>query len=448
MKPEGFDWRKHSSYMKIHNPELGNTIVGESANADFGSGGRSKAILLDEMSKWESAVVDAAWTATGDVSKCRLPVSTPKGSGNKFATLSNGYKEKIAKISLHWTLHPLKSKGAYYIDDRGKKIPLGSLDEAFAKWNELKDQSAPHGLKGGRVRSPWYDGEAERRTEADLAQEVDINYLKSGSPFFDMLELEKHREWEFMTRRSPGQAIPNGFFIRANLVEVDNKIKILERADGWVKIFEMPRKEHQYALGSDSAEGLPKGDESVAIVLDKWTLNTQAVINGIMPPEDLAYRSFLLEKLYNNANNAPENNNHGYTTAKELEDLGSNLYYTRVEEHKKGQTRITPKRGWSTTSRTRRPALDQMAEEIRKHATELRDPDLIAQCRVFVRNEKRGEPEADGSFLDDLVMARSIAGAVIQQLPYKAKAMSRKNRSRAEGKARRRAGVGSSFSNV
>ena len=116
LMPIGFNWQKHSGHMRLINPFNGNAIIGESANEDFGSGGRRKAILLDEYSKWDQKIAKACWTSTADVSKCRIPISTPKGSGNKFAILAKGTKEKIRKLTLHWTLHPEKSKGAYFFD--------------------------------------------------------------------------------------------------------------------------------------------------------------------------------------------------------------------------------------------------------------------------------------------------------------------------------------------
>ena len=220
MMPEGFNWKEHSTYMKLHNPELGNTIVGESANEDFGSGGRSKAILLDEFAKWDDTKATAAYTATGDVTKCRIVVSTPKGAGNKFAVLARGTKEKIKKITLHWTLHPEKAKDAYYIDS-DKKIPIPTPQDAFKLWKI-----------GRQVRSPWYDAEAERRTDVDLAQEVDIDYHRSGSPFFNMKALSLQKPWELMMRRMPNDPIPYGKYIRAKLVDIDQKIEIREIESG------------------------------------------------------------------------------------------------------------------------------------------------------------------------------------------------------------------------
>lgn len=406
--PKGFNFDLHAGYMKILNPELGNAILGESANEHFGSGGRRKALLLDEFAKWEDKVAEGAWTATGDVSRCRLVVSTPVGSGNKFAQLANGTKEKINKISLHWTLHPEKGKDSYYLDN-GVKIPILDHKEAFKLWQS-----------GIRVRSPWYDAEAERRSEADLAQEVDIDYLRSGHPFFSMSALSQQKVWDYILRNSPSDSIPHGKHIRANLIELDGKIQLRESIDGWLRIFELPKEGNQYVVSADTSEGLAKGDESVLVVRDKWSLNIVACSNGHYPTDDFSIKINKAGRFYNKANEVPENNNHGHSVCKDLEKMDSNLYYTKhINPDNEKETIV--KAGFSTTSQSRPLMLDQLEEEIRKGAIELRDEVIIGQCKTFVFNAKNGKPEADGQFLDDAVIACAIGSAIIKELPFKNK---------------------------
>lgn len=407
MLPKGFNHDDHLGYMRILNPENKNAIIGESANPYFSSGGRRKAILMDEFAKWEPSVANAAWTATADASPCRLVVSTPVGSGNKFAQLALGTKEKIDRISLHWTLHPEKSKDAYYIDN-GVKIPIDTPQRAFELWKA-----------GFKVRSIWYDQECERRKETDVAQEIDIDYLRSGHIFFDSKALARQKEWKYIERSNPHQDIPYGRYITAMLIEVDGKIELREHKDGWLRIFELPKEGFQYVVSSDVSEGLEKGDEAFCIVREKFTRNTIAAGNGLYPPDDLAIKLQKVGKYYNKAITAPENNNHGYSVCSDLKLLDCNLYYTKTK-NEKGEVTST-KAGWSTTVRTRPQMLDQLAEEIRKGAIEVRDPIILAQCKTFIMNPKNGKPEADEGLLDDGVMSMAIGGAVIQEYPFKAK---------------------------
>ena len=407
MMPAGFNYDDHLGYMRILNPENGNAIIGESANPFFSSGGRRKAILMDEFAKWEPAVAEAAWTATADASPCRVVVSTPVGSGNKFAQLALGTQEKIDRLTLHWTLHPEKSTDAYYLDN-GVKIPIPVPLQAFKLWKS-----------GVRVRSFWYDAEAERRKEQDLAQEVDIDYLRSGHVFFDAKALARQREWEYLERDTPASPIPYGKYIKAMLTEVDGKVELREHKDGWMRIFELPKSGFQYTVGSDIAEGLEKNDESFFTVREKWTRNVVAAGNGLYSPDDMAVKLQKVGKFYNNCLVAPENNNHGYSVCSDLKLLDCNLYYSNTKNEKGEVT--SKKAGWTTSVRSRPQMLDQLAEEIRKDAIELRDPVIIAQCKTFIMNPKNGKPEADENLLDDGVLATAISGAVIQEHPFKAK---------------------------
>ena len=405
MRPEGFSASEHATYMKIRNPVNQNTIIGESANAHFGSGGRRKSIFLDEFAKWDQSVSYAAWTATADITKCRLVTSTPVGSGNKFAELARGTKEKIKKVTLHWTLHPEKNPGTYYFNGPDR-IPI-EPEKANELWR-----------RGLKVRSPWYDRECERRSEADIAQELDINYLKSGFPFFSIESLRKQKPWKSLIRRLPTDPIPYGFYVRGKIREIDGKFDFFEnQLETWAKIFEFPKSYMQYALAADTSEGLAKGDESFAVVRDKYSRNVVATIRGLIPPDQYARYIWLLAKFFNDAELAPENNNMGYAVCKDVEMMGCKLYYTpRLEQSTEGDTK---KRGFTTSAKTRPLILAQAEEEVRLQQCEIRDEDIIGQMETFVRDPNTGTPRADGMFLDDGVMAYAICGQIITEKPLR-----------------------------
>lgn len=135
--PEGFSVVKHATYMKIINPETGSTITGESNNKYFGTGGRRKAVVFDEFSKWEHTD-ESAWQSASDVTNCKIAISSANGRTNHFYKLRAGQAGEIRKHRLHWSLHP------------------------------LKDQQ-------------WYEGEKKRRSKQDVAAELDIDYTASVS---------------------------------------------------------------------------------------------------------------------------------------------------------------------------------------------------------------------------------------------------------------------------
>jgi hypothetical protein len=138
--PKGFNFDKHRNQMKLVNPQNFNQITGDTMNPQFGRGTRQTAVLFDELGFWEYA--KEAWEATSDVTACRIANSTPHGY-NYFAMLRGS---GIDVHTMHWRQHPLK-------DDL------------------------------------WYEFEKERRTPEEVAQELDISYVKS-------LEGRVYPEWD------------------------------------------------------------------------------------------------------------------------------------------------------------------------------------------------------------------------------------------------------------
>jgi len=141
----GVDRKKTKDYMKIFKAN-GASIVGESMNAEFSRQGRYKAILLDEFAFADNA--ETIWRACGDSAPCKLVVSTPNGTNNKFCHLRKSGQIKVNTI--HWRMHPEK-------------------DEA------------------------WYAKQKAEKSEKDLAQEADINYtISAGTPFYTGFQRAVH----------------------------------------------------------------------------------------------------------------------------------------------------------------------------------------------------------------------------------------------------------------
>ena len=128
--PKGFKKDKHRTHMKLTNPVTSNLIAGDTMNPDFARGTRKTAVLFDELGSWDYA--KDAWESAGDSTACRIANSTPKGY-NFYAMLR---ESGIDVLTLHWKRHP------------------------------LKDQA-------------WYEHEKSRRSEEEVAQELDISYNKS-----------------------------------------------------------------------------------------------------------------------------------------------------------------------------------------------------------------------------------------------------------------------------
>jgi hypothetical protein len=149
--------------MHFSNLANGSKIDGESANSNAASGDRRRAVLLDEFAKVEQGT-KMRW-ATSDVTACRLVNSTPAGPGTEYSKWVKSGQIKV--FQMPWWEHPEKGKGRYSVQD-----------EVTKAW---------------KIRSPWYDAECGRRSPQEVAQEMDMDHVGSGSTFFEAHPIEQHR---------------------------------------------------------------------------------------------------------------------------------------------------------------------------------------------------------------------------------------------------------------
>lgn len=147
--PDGFSWGRHSTFMKLLNPENGAIIAGE-AGDNIGRGGRRSIYFLDEAAHVERA--EKIEAALGDNTHVRIDISSVNGVGNVF--------------------HRRRENGVVWI--RGEKIEPGYVRVFIADWRD-------HPLK----TQDWYDKRKARYEREGMAhifaQEVDRNYAAAVS---------------------------------------------------------------------------------------------------------------------------------------------------------------------------------------------------------------------------------------------------------------------------
>jgi phage terminase large subunit len=145
--PRGFDPKRHSSYMRLINPENGSSIVGE-AGDNIGRGARTTMYFKDESSHYERP--ESVEAALGDTTDVQIDISSVNGSANVF------YRRRMA--------------GTLW--EPGKVLPAGATAVFIFDWRDHPGKT-----------QEWYD---MRRAKAEaegllhvFAQEVDRDY--SGS---------------------------------------------------------------------------------------------------------------------------------------------------------------------------------------------------------------------------------------------------------------------------
>lgn len=289
------DWsfiRDGKKFLRMINPDNGNSIVGQATTEDAGRSGRKSATLIDEYAAIRNRVAEGMERSLRHVTDCIFRLSTPRGV-NLFKNIRDRQLCRI--ITCHWTQDPRKCDGLYYYSADGTKVPVNTLPY---------DRRSPYGYyintRGNvteyRLRSAWYDKEErEAITRRDLAQEVDIGYIGSGYCRFDSEMLEEK-----------SKQVRTGD--KGRLVERDGKIKFVparDNEDFELEVWAYPEKMDFYnrsVIGVDTAEGLEHGDFCSADVImrnlrgDHGSL--AASLHGHWRPDDYAKKLDTLGRWY------------------------------------------------------------------------------------------------------------------------------------------------------
>lgn len=187
---------------------------------------------------------------------------------------------------------------------------------------------------------------------------------------------------------------------------INSVIDFEKNDDGYLEIWKLPDKEDNYSIGADVAEGLITGDYSHAYVLDS-NYDLVAAWHGHIDPDIFGFELVKLARYYNEAYLGVENNNHGLTTLKAIQNLEyHNIYYTKTVD--KITDKITQKMGWSTNMKSKHLMIDVLNQYVRDKALGIKDRALIDEMFTYVFDEK-GSANAQVGCHDDRVMACAIA---------------------------------------
>jgi len=256
-----------------------------------------------------------------------------------------------------------------------------------------------HPWSSGDRSEDWYAAKKADLPEWQMAQEYPNDpeeaFLKSGRPVF---ELEGLRKIEVLP------PITRGF------LEGDRAPELVEDG-GPLRIWAYPHVAGKYVIGADVAYGLEFGDFSSAHVIEAKTKRVVAAWHGHIDPD--LFGGVVLARLgryYNQALIGVENNNHGLTTLKFLQQA----QYRPIYYQHNMKTRIANGSeilGWRTSQATKPLAIDELRSSLRG-GLELLDEETIAELLTYVRDD---DGKMHGSPWDDRVISLAIA---VQMLKY------------------------------
>lgn len=318
---------------------------------------RSKSLsllIVDEAAfiRW----IDEIWgsaqqtLATGGQA---IVISTPNGVGNWF------HGEVV------------KSSEAAARD----RLDLAPFFYARVYWHDHPERDAA-----------WYEDQRRRLSPLLLAQEVDGDFISSGTPVFDSVAL-----------REIGHFVPQHVPLS------------VQGAQGELVIFQPPRAGVRYVIGADTSSGEAKSAQA-AVVQEEATGRQVAEFRGFVGPDAYSDTLAKLGMWYNTALLAPEINNTGNWVVACLQNVQCypNLYHRHdpITGEQKGP-------GFATTPGprgTRAQIITNLEVNIRSGDSGIVSARLLNECMTFVW-DKGTAVHAPGC-TDDLVMAKAIADFV------------------------------------
>jgi hypothetical protein len=359
--------------LHMTNLETGSTIDGDSTTGNVGRGGRRTAIGIDEFGAVPVADGFAVLRATGDATDCRIFNSTPQGTANAYYHV---VKTCGHVVRLHWTQHPKKIRGLYYCE-KGKCVVHP---------------------EGGKPHSHWYDYQCKRRgyNVTEIAQELDIDYTKSGGQFFNAQVIEDYiqkvgRHWQWEGRLDYD-------------IVVGTPDALTEENSGQLRLWVRPgmdgRLAHEdYVVAADISEGTGASFSCASIGCPRTGERIGEYSNPLLKPYEFARFCVALSRFLTGPSGTAfliwEANGPG----REFGDqVLTNLHYDRVYYRTAG-AKITGSRsafpGWWSTNEEKIMGFGAYRRAISDRTFMNRSKFAMKDCLKYVTNED-GVPEYKG----------------------------------------------------
>lgn len=427
--PIGWDNRKHRKVKRIVNPENGNTIVGEATTEDSGRGGTFTAVLHDEFAACDVGM--GILKSTRAATSTRWFNSTPKGTGNahyRIVQLSQSNPQQIRPLRFHWSQHPEFGKGLYRLEKDGKIIPLNvthPLPKNYFEQNaDLITSLKRRGFWDGfSVRSPWFDIQCARATtKAEIAQELEIDYLGSGYQFFDSGDVHELIRLYCCAPRVVGDLAYDAETLQPGGFRQHSQGRLAL----WCELVHgAPPLGRPYVIGVDSSAGTGASNSVASIWDAKTAEKVGEFVDPTCKPERLAKQVIVLCRWFDEAFLIWETNGSGRAFGDAVLEWGYGRYYSRARHDEKGETGT--KAGWAPTRDNKYQLLSQYRGALADRAVFNRSEQAMRETLeyVFLGNNavehsaisQMEDPSGARDQHGDRVIADALAAKVMEDQP-------------------------------
>ena len=312
-----------------------------------------------------------------------------------------------------WDYHPF-AEGNYInakpaMEDGGQFIGITTVDilnpdthaktifqDALKGKNEFTPLFFPYTARPGRDEK-WYEEKKSNIPESELGNLTPELYMFQNYP--------RSIEEAFSVPQTVA-----AFDVKSlggMMEDVRNPVHIDEIDNTIIKIYKPFSIGNFYIAASDTSHGVGK-DYSVTVIMNVRTGEIVAdIMHQLLSPEELAYHSVKLLKLYKNPRWYPENNEWGRTVIIKAQELGyTNFGYQDDKKRRDGQE------GWKTDSKTRFELFGELIPAINNRQITIYNKAGIKQFYDIIRNaDAGGRIEAMQGRHDDYPIAVGICWA-------------------------------------
>jgi hypothetical protein len=216
-----------------------------------------------------------------------------------------------------------------------------------------KDYEFPDDFKyilDGKLRSPDYDRYCRKNpVDMIIAQEKDIDYLGSGSPFFDVNDVNR-----LLLDSEPPYQVGELFYDNVNGEPIGFKSNEDGRLELWTSIDAAGNvpNDRDYIIGADIATGTGASNSCISV----WDTTTSQMVAGYVNPnirpEQLAKQMYALAKWFKGPGGPAymiwEANGPGRNIGSRLRELGFTYVYHREKDDGRVFGKPTDFAGWWT----------------------------------------------------------------------------------------------------
>lgn len=284
-----------------------------------------------------------------------------------------------------------------WYEDFENRTTLRSAKKTKAIWENMEEARTGLAVNGSCIYTCNYISEAgnvhtlvtkKGAKKVILIIPIEANGKPTWSRY-SMQDIEQMKQddedfWgERMCKPSAGKDV---LFNRESVERQLPKTPIRETAG--FKIFREFNPSHRTASGHDVAGGVGL-DSSTSVFIDFDVIPAQVAAtyaDNTIKPDVFGHEIKRQTDIFGGCLSAPEKNNHGHATIAIAKQIGVNLYFTEGKETMINEAQ--PKEyGWHTNALTKPKMLFAFAKAVEDGLIELNDPDLIAECKGYTRND-------------------------------------------------------------